>query len=145
MLFFFDLFLYGWVLAESAEEIADDESSQAVEEKNLAHEPEVDWWHLQIAVVGLWFEVGRLRPAKYDEIKNDEGHQDVRNAVFLLEAAQGHGTEDEIEDVHDEEHPADHSHGLALLVGQGRLVLILSHNEDSADRHCNGSCNIEKV
>ena len=145
LLFFLERCFCGWILAESAEEIADDKSSQAVEEKNLAHEPEVDWWHLQVAVVGLWFEVCSLGPSKYDEIKNNEGHKDRVDAVFLLEAAESHWTEDEVEDVHDEEHPADHGHWLALLVGQGRLILILSQNQNCSDRHCNGSCNIEKV
>ena len=82
--------LQGWVLTESTEEVAEHEGSQAVEEENLTHEPEIHIWHLEIAVVGLRLEVSHLRPYKNNSIVEKQGEQDVRDAEPLLKSAQGH-------------------------------------------------------
>ena len=50
-LFLFELLFDVWILAELAEEVAQNESCKTVEEKNLAHEPEVCIRHFQVAVV----------------------------------------------------------------------------------------------
>ena len=63
------LFLHLWVLAESAEEVAQHESGQQVEEEDLTHEPEIDVRDLKIAVKGLALEVGELGPNKNDAVK----------------------------------------------------------------------------
>ena len=62
------LFLKVWILAEAAEEVADDTNGEAVEEEDLAHEPEVYVWHLNVAIVVLALEVGRVGPDQYNNV-----------------------------------------------------------------------------
>lgn len=69
ILFLVDLlFLEIGVLTEAAEEVADDTDGQAVEEKDFSHQPEVNIWHLDIAVVALALEVSRVRPDEHDDV-----------------------------------------------------------------------------
>ena len=69
ILFLVDLlFLEARILTEAAEEVADDTDGQAVEEKDFSHQPEVNIWHLDIAVVALALEVSRVRPDEHDDV-----------------------------------------------------------------------------
>ena len=91
-----------WVLAELAEEVAYNEGSEAVEEENLTHEPEVNIRHFEVAVVWLAFEVDSLPPDEDDRIVDNQGQERMRDAKALLKTAQGQQTEDQVADVQGE-------------------------------------------
>ena len=59
-------------MAELSNEVAHDADSKAVKEKNLANEPEVHVWHLDIAVHTLALEVRRVGPDENDQVVDEK-------------------------------------------------------------------------